>query len=83
MNQLARSAKQLGAHIRNARTARNLSQQDLAKLVGTGQKTISRIENGHDGAKLETVFSIISALGLDILLAERRKGNFSIGDVFS
>lgn len=83
MSHIARSAKQLGAHIRNARIHRNLSQQELADMVGTGQKTISRIENGHEGTKLETMFSLFAALDLDMTLTDRRKGRKSISDIFS
>lgn len=82
MDQVIRSAKQLGSLIHNARTKRNLSQQALADLVGTGQKTISRIENGHDGTKLETLFSVMSALDLDMQFISRRKGWTDIGDIF-
>ena len=82
MNQMVRSPKQLGAFIHNIRTRRNLTQQALADLVGTGQKTISRIENGHEGTKLETIFSLIAALDLDIQLAPRAKGGTDISDIF-
>lgn len=82
MNSMVRSPKQFGALIHNARTRRNLTQQALADLVGTGQKTISRIENGHEGTKLETIFSLIAALDLDMQLAPRSKGGTDIGDIF-
>ena len=64
MTQMIRSARQFGSLIHNARMQRNLTQQGLADLVGTGQKTISRVENGHEGTKLETIFSLIAALDL-------------------
>jgi HTH-type transcriptional regulator/antitoxin HipB len=82
MNQMVRSAKQLGALIHNARANRNLSQQALADLIGTGQKTISRIENGNEGTKVETIFSLLAALDLDMQLATRRKSSKDIGDIF-
>jgi HTH-type transcriptional regulator/antitoxin HipB len=79
---ITRSTKQLGVHIRNERIDRGLSQQELADLIGTGQKTISRIENGNEGTKLETIFSIVSALELDIALMARQKTNVSLGEIF-
>lgn len=81
MSQLVRSPSQLGVLIHNARTLRNLSQQALADLVGTGQKTISRIENGHDGVRLDTLFGILAALELDLHLGPRGKGK-DIGEIF-
>jgi HTH-type transcriptional regulator/antitoxin HipB len=82
MTQLVRSPKQLGTLIHNARVGRNLTQQDLADLVGTGQKTISRIESGHPGTKLDTLFGIIAALDLDLKLEARRKGGADLGEIF-
>lgn len=82
MTQLVRSPKQLGALIYNARVGRNLTQQALADLVGTGQKTVSRIEGGHPGTKLETLFGIIAALDLDMKLEPRSKGGSDLGEIF-
>ncbi len=82
MTQLVRSPKQLGTLIRNARVGRNLTQQALADLVGTGQKTVSRIEGGHPGTKLDTLFGIIAALDLDLKLAPRSKGGADLGEIF-
>jgi HTH-type transcriptional regulator/antitoxin HipB len=82
MVKLARSPKQLGMLIHNARVSRNLTQQALADLVGTGQKTISRIESGHPGTKLDTLFGIITALDLELNLEPRRKGSADLGEIF-
>lgn len=82
MTQLVRSPKQLGTLIHNARVARNLTQQALADLVGTGQKTISRIEGGHPGTRLDTLFGIIAALHLDLKLEPRSKTNPDLGEIF-
>ncbi len=51
-SQLVRSAKQLGSLIHDKRVRRGMSQQALADLSGTGQKTISHIENGKGGIRL-------------------------------
>ncbi|GAA4773208.1 helix-turn-helix domain-containing protein [Stakelama sediminis] len=83
MAHMVRSPKQLGALIQEERVRRNLSQQALADLTGTGQKTISRIENGKEGTKLETIFGLLAALDLEMRLATRRKdAGTSIGDIF-
>lgn len=78
-----RSPRQLGLLVRNERMARNLSQQQLADLSGTGQKTISAIENGSEGATLETVFRILSVLELQISFSPRDVGiGPSMQDIF-
>ena len=77
-----RSAEQLGTLIREERIRRNLTQQELADLTGTGQKTISRIENGHEGATLETVFKLLAVLQLQIRFSPRVGIGKSVGDVF-
>jgi HTH-type transcriptional regulator / antitoxin HipB len=83
MNQTVRSAKQLGPLIKNERILRDLSQQELSDLTGMGQKTISHVENGKEGTKLETVFRLLAALDLELRLVPRSKGwNKPIGDIF-
>jgi len=82
MTQLIRTPKQLGTFIRNARAHSGLTQQALADLVGTGQKTVSRIENGHDGTRVDTLFAIIAALDMDVQLGPRSKGGKDIGEIF-
>ena len=82
MIQMVRSPKQLGSLIHNARVRRDLTQQALADLVGTGQKTISRVEGGHAGTRLQTVFSLIAALDLDMHFSPRSRGGADIGDIF-
>lgn len=83
MTRSVRTARQLGTLIREERKRRNMSQQELANLVGTGQKTISAIENGNEGATLETVFRLLAALQLEIKLSPRAlTPGRSISDVF-
>lgn len=48
--------------VRQLRKARNLSQRELAELVGTSQQQIQRIEAGRIAAKLELAARISAAL---------------------
>jgi HTH-type transcriptional regulator / antitoxin HipB len=83
MSEAIRTPRQLGSLIHNERLRRGLSQQELANLAGTGQKTISRIETGHEGAKLDTLFRLLAVLQLEIRFTPRSVANSkSIGDVF-
>jgi len=76
-------SKNLGHAIRQARKAKNLTQKELAAMSGVWQETISKIENGSGGTKLETLFDLIAALDLEITVAERSKGTSDrLEDIF-
>lgn len=83
MSWIVRSPDQMGAHIRNIRQKRGLSQAQLADLAGTRQETVSIIERGHDGAKLSTILDLLMALGVDLTLTPRpRASERDILDIF-
>jgi HTH-type transcriptional regulator/antitoxin HipB len=83
MTQSVRSAGQLGVLIREERLRQGMTQQQLADRSGTGQKTISQIENGNEGASLEIVFRLLAVLGLEIRFSPRDIGlGKSVSDVF-
>lgn len=75
MRHLARKPSDIGHALRRIRKLKNLTQQDLAAKSGVWQETISKIENGSPGAKLETIFDICSALQLELHITERKKGS--------
>lgn len=82
MNQMVRTATQLGAYIQDTRARKGISQQQLAEMIGKHQKTISSIERGSDGTKLETLLLVLAALDLDIEIGARTKASQNIGDIF-
>ena len=83
MNALARSPKQMGQLIQRHRKALNLSQSHLASRSGVRQEMISRIESGHDGAKLGTICNLLAALGLEMTIGPRSKSSIAdIEDIF-
>ena len=82
MNQVVRLPRQLGAIIQNERRRQGMTQQQLASLIGKQQKTISAIENGSQGTKLDTLLRVIATLDLDIQIVPRRPDGKSIEDVF-
>ena len=83
MNQIARSPDQLGIAIQQQRLAHNLSQIALARLVGTSQKTISKIENGNPATRIETLFAVMAALDMQMTLGSRTQDSGkTIGDIF-
>ena len=51
------------------RSQLNLSQRQLAKLVGTRQPAISRLERGDGNITISTLYRIASALDADLDLS--------------
>jgi len=82
MAQIARSPKQFGSAIQQARLTRALTQSQLAALVGTGQKTVSLIENGQASTRIGTIFALLAALDLELAIAPRSSKGTTIGDIF-
>lgn len=70
---IARSAADVGHLLNQARWTKRLSQSQLSKICGIGQDTISRLERGSPASQLDTVFRLIEALDLDIIITDRSK----------
>lgn len=79
MNNLARSPQQIGTLVRRARKAKGWSQGELGLQSGLRQGTVSQIESGHAGVRLETLLSVLAALGLEFRIGPRGEisGEFS------
>lgn len=75
MSDLARTPGQFGQILRRARKNAGLSQSALAERCGLWQETISKIEGGSPGSRLETVMEICAALDLEITIGQRTRGN--------
>jgi len=83
MTQVIRSPKQLGAALRRERKQSQLSQGDLGSRVLLRQATISKLEDGSTGTKLGTLFDVLAALNLELVIRPRSKtGPHSIEDIF-
>jgi transcriptional regulator with XRE-family HTH domain len=55
----------MAMRIAELREQKGISQQQLAKLMGTSQQAISRIESGeYDGFTLKTLEKIAEATGM-------------------
>ena len=62
-----RQALKLAIKIAKLRDQKGLSQQELAKLMGTSQQAISRIESGeYEGFTLKTLEKIAEATGMRV-----------------
>ena len=74
MQNLVRTPKNLGHAIRQARREKNWTQALLAARSGVWQETISKVEAGKGGTKLDTVFALLAALDVEIMVEKRSKG---------
>ena len=60
------AAKTLGETIRSGLRALNITQGELAKLVGVDQSHISKLENGGSGVSTEALVAIARVLRLNL-----------------
>ena len=56
----------LGEAVRQARLERNLTQEQLGRMVGVQKAQISKIENSLTDARLETILKVFRALNAKI-----------------
>jgi len=62
-----RQALKLAVKIAKLREKKGLSQQQMAKLMGTSQQAVSRIESGeYEGFTLKTLEKIAEATGTKV-----------------
>lgn len=73
MDQIARTTKDLGNALRQARKAHNLTQAELASRAGIWQRTVSKVETSTSGAKVDTIFDLLAALDLELHIVPRSK----------
>jgi len=56
----------LGHMIKKARQERNLTQEQLGKLVGVQKAQISKLESSANSATIDTILKVFKALRADI-----------------
>jgi len=52
--------------VKNTRTQRNLTQQDIAAAVGITRQSVARLERGNGGTSFDTVLLILDHLGIHL-----------------
>ena len=73
----APAAARVGTALRAVRMQRNLSQSDLARLLGISPSAVSQAERGRRGLSLETLLDVCTKL--DITLDELLRGDVHPG----
>lgn len=70
----------IGKAIRETRKERNLTQEELGKLIGVQKAQISRLESNANNATMETLLKVFTALKAKIKLqVELPNLNISVG----
>ena len=66
----------LGKMIKTARQERNLTQEELGRLVGVQKAQISKLENSANSATKDTVIRVFRALKAEINFNVKLEDNF-------
>jgi HTH-type transcriptional regulator/antitoxin HipB len=73
MNTVTRTPQQLGQSLKARRAKLQLSQTEVAAKVGMKQNTVSVLEISTPSSSVESLFKVISALGLELVVREKSK----------
>ena len=66
----------LGKVIKSARKERNLTQEELGKLVGVQKAQISKLESSANSATIDTIIKVFRALKAEINFNVKLEDNF-------
>jgi len=71
MNYTAHTTTQLGQILRGQRKTRKKTQASVAATVGLLPKTVSRLELATESATVESLFKLLSALELEMVIRSK------------
>jgi len=75
VDQIARTPKQVGDAVRRHRRSQRLKQKDLGEKANLRQATISGLEAGEPGTRLRTLFDVLMALDMELVIRPRTKAS--------
>ncbi len=78
MQRTARTPSQIGAIIHRERRARGLTQAQLGAKIGRRQATLSKLEKGEPATQLSTLFDVLTALNLELVIGDRGKDSNTV-----
>ncbi|MBP6597206.1 MAG: helix-turn-helix domain-containing protein [Arenimonas sp.] len=70
----ADTPEQLAAILRGRRQSNGLTQRQAGAQVGLLQKTVSSLETEPSGSSIASLYKLLSALELDLVLEHRPSG---------
>jgi HTH-type transcriptional regulator/antitoxin HipB len=65
------SGELLAKTLKAVRVSNGLTQKDVAQLIGIKQATVSAFENHPERSRVETLFKLLAALGLELHVTQR------------
>jgi y4mF family transcriptional regulator len=71
MEQILENPEVLGRLVRSRRRELGLTQGDVAGVARTGVRFVSELEAGKRSVQLDSVFKILDALGLTLVVRSR------------
>lgn len=80
MDQRIYSPKSLGSAIKRQRKAKKLSQTEAGNAFNLDQTTVSSIEQGAPGTRLETLFRMLAALDLEMIIKPKQDVSIKKGE---
>jgi len=73
MNYTVHTPQQLGSVLRGQRKESGLTQKDVSAAVDLLPKTVSKLELDTETATIESLFKLLSALELELVIRSRRQ----------
>ncbi len=71
---VARNPLQLGAALLRFRKRVSRTQREAGERAGVKQAIVSQVESGTVGTRLGTLFKLLAALGLELVVRSRKRG---------
>jgi HTH-type transcriptional regulator/antitoxin HipB len=78
MEHIVRTSDQLGTVLRNLRKSRRLSQREIGEKVGLKQTTISNIEQNAARTSVASLYKVLSALDVVLVLRHDQPGRTTV-----
>jgi HTH-type transcriptional regulator/antitoxin HipB len=76
---VARTPAQLGPILRSIRGERGLTQRDAGAKVGLKQSTVSAIESDAGHTSVDSLYKLLSALGLELVVRSKTSDRYPAG----
>jgi predicted XRE-type DNA-binding protein len=71
MKQIITHPVQMGSVVQSARKHRKISQVEVARLLGSSQPAVSRLEVHPENFKLADLLKVLHRLGLELTVSQR------------
>jgi HTH-type transcriptional regulator/antitoxin HipB len=80
MDQIVFSPKSLGSALKRQRRLKKLSQNEAGAPFKLDQTTVSSLEQGAPGTRLETLFRMLAALNLEMIIRPKKNTSDENGE---